>query len=103
MNILLSLAAIVLGIVIGYSFGFAQQIAQKRYAMKNRTGSLSSVWGVVPGSGIRVAYLLVLLVAVQLLCPLLFDGDAQWVVSIGVVLGYGWTLAGDLKRKMQTR
>lgn len=103
MNILLILSAAVLGAIIGYSFGLAQQIAQKRYAMKNRSGSLSSVWGVVPGSGIRVAYLLVLLVAVQFLCPLFFDGDAQWVVSIGVVLGYGWTLAGDLKRKLQAR
>lgn len=103
MNILITLSAAVLGTIIGYSFGLAQQIAQKRYALKNRSGAMSSVWGVIPGSGIRVAYLLVLLVAVQILCPLLFDGDAQWVVSIGVVLGYGWTLVGDLKRKLQTR
>jgi len=39
-----------------------------------------------------VAYLLIALVIVQLICPLLFVDGSQWWVSGGVVLGYGFVL-----------
>jgi uncharacterized membrane protein len=46
----------------------------------------------VPGSGARVAYLLIALVLIQVLCPLLFVAGTQWWVSGGLAAGYGWSL-----------
>lgn len=103
MTALLLAAAGILGGIIGYSFGYVQQVAQKRNQEKQRNGAMNSVLAVMPGSGIRIAYLLVLLFLVQLACPLFFDATGQWFVSGGVVLGYGWTLIADLKRKLAAR
>jgi hypothetical protein len=44
----------------------------------------------------RVAYLLVALLAVQILCPLLFSDGVQWWVSSGVLAGYGTMLYRQL-------
>ncbi len=100
MSLILSAAAVIIGAVIGYSFGFAQKIAAERYAKKQQHGTFSSAWAVMPGSGVRIAYFMVLLVIIQLTCPLFFDGDIQWLVSAGVVLGYGWTLTVQLRNKL---
>jgi hypothetical protein len=51
----------------------------------------------MPGSGARVAYLLLLLIGIQLICPMLFRDGTQWWVSGGLALGYGWTLLRELR------
>jgi hypothetical protein len=57
----------------------------------------------MPGSMRRVAYLLVALAGVQVICPLLFTNGTQWWVSGGVVAGYGLVLAQELRRRMTAR
>ena len=55
----------------------------------------------MPGSGARVAYLLIALALVQFLCPLLFVDGTQWWVSAGVIAGYGWLLYRQLRQRMR--
>ena len=78
--------------VIGYAFGLLQAVALRRHEQRQQTGKLKSGWSLIPGSGARVAYLLIALALVQLVCPLLFVAGTQWLVSAGVLAGYGWTL-----------
>ena len=52
------------------------------------------------GAGVRVAYLLVAMALVQLICPLLFADGVQWVVSAGVLFGYGSVLFRQLKQRL---
>jgi len=54
----------------------------------------------MPGSGARVAYLLVILALVQFLCPMLFVNGIQWWVSGGVVAGYGCVLYSQMRRRV---
>jgi len=98
-NILSDLAAGLAGGVIGIGFGTLQSAARRRHEKLEQDGKLKSGWAVMPGSGRRVAYLLLVLAAVQLVCPLLFADGARWFVSAGVVLGYGWTLWQQMRRR----
>jgi hypothetical protein len=100
MSTLLVLLAVAAGGVIGYGFGIIQNLALRRNQRKQQSGDLNSGWAVMPGSMTRVAYLLILLVAIQFLCPLLFKDGTQWWVSAGLVMGYGYTL---FRRLMQRR
>ena len=86
------------GVVIGYAFGLLQQAALRRNEQRQRTGKLNSGWSLMPGSGGRVALLLIVLALIQVVCPLLFRDGTQWWVSGGVVAGYGWTLLRQLLR-----
>ncbi len=96
-DLLSPIAAGLAGGVIGIGFGTLQGAARRRHEKLQDDGRLKSGWAVMPGSGRRVAYLLIVLAAVQLLCPLLFAGSTRWFVSAGVVLGYGWTLWQQLR------
>ncbi|HEX4343562.1 MAG TPA: hypothetical protein VH255_09235 [Verrucomicrobiae bacterium] len=100
MQIFLSILAVVAGGLIGYTFGVVQNIALRRNEERQRQGKLENGWTVMPGSGARVVYLLLVLVAIQLLCPLLFNDNTKWWVSGGVVLGYGYTLVKNLRAQM---
>jgi hypothetical protein len=94
----LSAAGVLLGGIIGFSFGTIQNKALRNYKKKQAEGKLTSGWAVMPGSMRRTAYLLLLLAGIQLLCPILFEKESvQWLVSAGVVLGYGWTLVEQLR------
>jgi hypothetical protein len=93
------LAAFVAGGLIGYAFGTIQQIALRRNEKRQESGKLNNGWAVMPGSGRRVAYLLIALVLVQLICPLFFVNGSQWWVSGGVVLGYAITLLRQLRQR----
>jgi len=53
----------------------------------------------MPNSGQHVAYLLIALVLVQIICPLFFVNGSQWWVSGGVVLGYGAILYRQLRQR----
>jgi hypothetical protein len=91
-DIVRSSAGLLAGGVIGLSFGAIQDAARRRHERLQLRGGLSNAWSIVPGSGARVAYLLVALVLVQVLCPLLFVEGTQWWISGGLVAGYGWSL-----------
>jgi hypothetical protein len=98
-EILRCVAALVAGGLIGYIFGTIQQIALRRNEKRQQSGQLNSGWAVMPGSGRRVAYLLIALVLVQLICPAFFYNGSQWWVSGGVVLGYGTILYRQLRQR----
>ena len=57
-------------------------------------------WVLMPGSMGRVVFLLLALVLVQIICPLLFAGGVQWLVSAGVAVGYGGALYLQLRQKL---
>ncbi len=97
---ILQIAGLLVGAVIGLGFGMIQELAWRRNERLQQTGKLSHGWAVMPGSMRRVAYLLVALAGVQVICPLLFAGASQWWVSGGVVLGYGFLLFRQLQRKL---
>ena len=88
-RILLALAA---GVLVGYAFGLFQNMARLRHEKKEKAGKLKNGWSIMPGSGFRVACLVLTLALIQVICPLLFADGIQWWVSGGVGLGYGWIL-----------
>jgi hypothetical protein len=94
-----SLIALVAGGVIGCGFGVAQQAALRHHQRLEQTGNFKSGWGVMPGSGGRVALLMMTLVLIQVVCPMLFVNGVQWWVSGGVALGYGAVLCSQLLRQ----
>src|SRR5258708_22372671 len=100
MNTFLLLVAVAAGGAIGYCFGLIQNFALRRNERKQQSGELNNGWAVMPGSMTRVAYLLIVLVAIQIICPLLFKDGTQWWVSAGLVMGYGYVL---FRRLMQRK
>lgn len=97
---LASVAALTVGAFIGLSFGAIQDAAARRLQQLQSCGKLNSGWAVVPGSMRRTGYFLMILAAIQLICPLLFTNGCQWWVSGGVVLGYGAMLWQQLRKRM---
>ena len=97
------IAALVAGGTIGLSFGKIQEAARLRNEKRQQDERLKSGWAVMPGSGGRVAALLLTLVLLQVICPLLFTSGVQWFVSAGVVCGYGFTLFLQLRQKLAAR
>lgn len=100
LNVLAATAAFIAGAMIGAAFGAVQEAARNRNERRQREGTLNSGWAVIPGSGARVAYLLLALVLIQMICPLLFKDGVQWWVSAGVVGGYGWRLVRQLRQRL---
>jgi len=97
-----SLSGLLAGGAIGLLFGTLQQAALRRHEQRERSGKLKNGWSLMPGSGARIAYLLLALVLVQVICPLLFADGTQWWVSAGLVLGYGWTLFRQLRHRLKS-
>ena len=97
-----SLVAVLAGLCIGYCFGLLQRAALRRNEQREQNGNLGNGWSLMPGSGARVAYLLIALALVQLVCPLLFVAGTQWLVSAGLMMGYGWILAAQLRSKLKS-
>ena len=98
---LASAAAIIVGGLIGVAFGHLQNVARRKNEQKEQEGKFKSGWSLMPGSGVRVAYLLLTLVAIQFICPMLFNGgNTQWWVSGGVVAGYGAMLFVQLRQRI---
>jgi hypothetical protein len=100
-NTLFTIAAFIIGGLIGLAFGAVQNFALRRNEKRQKDGHLKSGWMVIPGSMTRVAFLMIALVLVQIGMPVLFNGISQWMVSAGVVLGYGWMLYFEYRRKVQ--
>jgi hypothetical protein len=99
-NLFAATTALIVGGLIGAGFGRVQDVARRRNEKRERDGDLKTGWAVMPGSGARVAYLLIALVIIQILCPLLFQNNIQWWVSGGVVGGYGLTLFKQLRQRV---
>jgi hypothetical protein len=98
---LASIAALLVGGLIGAAFGMLQNVARRKNEEKQARGEFKSGWSIMPGSGARVAYLLITLVVVQMICPMLFNDSAtKWWVSGGVVAGYGLMLALQLRQRL---
>ncbi|HEX4122392.1 MAG TPA: hypothetical protein VH619_17390 [Verrucomicrobiae bacterium] len=95
-----SAGALTVGVVIGLSFGAIQDAAARKYQLQLSRGQLNSGWGVVPGSMRRTAYFLMILAAIQVVCPLIFTNGCQWWVSGGVAAGYGFALYRQMRRRM---
>ena len=90
------------GGVIGFAFGMLQQAALRQNEERERAGRLKNAWTLMPGAGVRVAYLLITLALIQFVCPLLFAEGTQWVVSAGLLIGYGSMLFAQLRRRIKS-
>ena len=101
-DLLRDLAAILAGLGIGYCFGLLQRAALRRNEQREQSGQLGNGWSLMPGSGARVAYLLITLALVQLVCPLFFVAGTQWLVSAGLLGGYGWLLTAQLRLRLKS-
>lgn len=100
-TMLVAIAALLVGVMIGLAFGMIQDAARRRNEKRQQAGTLKSGWSVMPGSGARVMYLVIALVLIQFICPRLFSsGGVQWWVSGGLALGYGYTLFVQLREKL---
>jgi hypothetical protein len=97
--LLLDAVALTAGGLIGLAFGTWQKTALRRNQELEQAGKLKNGWSLMPGSGARVAYLLLALIGVQLVCPMLFADGTQWWVSGGLVLGYGYCLFQQIRRR----
>jgi hypothetical protein len=98
-NMFLSILGLISGGFIGVGFGIVQDAARRRIERLQQSGKLKSRWALIPGSGKRVAFLLVALVLIQIVCPLLFNSGIEWWVSSGVAGGYGWLLFSRLRQR----
>ena len=99
LEILRPVLAVVIGATIGVAFGMLQDYARRQHQKMVDAGEFKSPWRIMPGSGGRVALLLIALVLIQLVCPMLFANGTQWWVSGGLLLGYAWVLFKQLREK----
>ena len=101
-NMLAGIIALIVGGLIGAAFGMIQERARRRNEKRQDAGKFSNAWSAMPGSGMRVAGLVIALVLVQVLCPMLFsqNGQIKWWVSGGVAAGYGLMLALQLRQRL---
>jgi len=97
-----ALCGLVAGGLIGVSFGMIQDAAFRRHQRLQNLGELKTGLGTTPGSFRRVAYLLIALALIQLVCPLLFKDGVQWWVSGGVAAGYGGMLYMQLRQRLNS-
>jgi hypothetical protein len=100
-NMLQELTGLLVGAIFGIGFGMVQDAAWRRNERKQAEGKLNTGWSLMPGSGARVAYFLIVLLLVQLVCPLLFRDGIQWWVSGGEAGGYGLMLFLQLRRRLK--
>lgn len=98
-ELLLIMLALVIGLGIGLLFGTLQNFALRKNKKLQEEGSLKNGWSIMPGSMSRVAILLGVLALIQICCPMLFKGNIQWLISAGIVVGYGWTFVNKLKQR----
>jgi putative copper export protein len=101
-NMLAAIIALIAGGLIGVGFGLIQDRARRRNEKRQIAGQFSSGWAAMPGSGMRVAGLVVVLVLVQVFCPMLFTKNdlIKWWVSGGVAAGYGLMLGLQLRARL---
>jgi hypothetical protein len=94
---LIIVAAIIVGFAIGFWFGTNQNSALVKNKKKYENGKLKNGFFIMPSSMGRISILLIILVVIQLAIPMFFQGNIQWIVSAGIILGYGWTFVKQLR------
>jgi hypothetical protein len=93
-----SVAAVIIGGLIGWGFGTIQNKAYRRNGALQQNGELRSGWSIMPGSMRRVAVLIMGLVVLQIIFPVLFsDSTTQWLISAGIIIGYGMSFVQRLR------
>ena len=98
LSIILAVGAFILGATVGLAFGSLQNAAILRFQKQKQQGKEGQGHSFLPGSASRIGFLLIVLMVVQIACPMLFSQQSlQWIVTAGVVLGYGWTLKDQLR------
>ncbi len=100
LSALQDLAGLIAGGLIGVAFGMLQNGAWRRNTRLESAGQFNSAWAVMPGSFRRIAFLILALALIQLVCPLLFTNGTEWWVSGGVVGGYGSMLWRHLRKRL---
>jgi len=103
LELLRSVLAVLIGFGVGYGFGLLQENARRRNARLQSKGDFKLGVQQLPGTGRRVAYLLLSLLAVQLACPLLFRNGIQWVVSGGLLVGYATPMWSQLRERLREK
>ena len=100
-NIRLPAGSVILAIAVGFAFGAIQSAALARHRNLQKRGKLNSAWTIAPGAMRRTGFFLLALAVIQVACPIFFtDGRVlPWMVSAGVVVGYGWTLLQQLRHR----
>ncbi len=99
-SLLFSILALITGGVIGLLFGLVQNQALLKNKKLQREGKLKNNFMIMPGSFTRIAGLLIVLVLVQITCPIFFSGNIQWLVSAGILLSYMFTLLKQMNNRI---
>jgi hypothetical protein len=99
-SFLYSTFAILTGGIIGLLFGLLQNKALLYNKKLQSQGKLKRSFLIMPGSFTRIAILLFILALVQITCPIFFNGNIQWLVSAGILLGYAYTLIKQLQHRI---
>ncbi len=97
-SFVLSAAGFIAGGLIGLGFGALQNAAREKNRKKQLEAKFGNPWIIIPGSMTRTALLIIVLCVVQSGLPLFFTGPVQWIVTAGVILGYGWVLLKGYKQ-----
>jgi len=99
-SLLFAILALITGGAIGLLFGLIQNKALIKNKKLQQQGKLKNSLVIMPGSFTRIAGLLIVLVLVQLTCPIFFSGNIQWLVSAGIVLSYSFTLLKQMNNRI---
>lgn len=78
--------AFTFGLGLGGAYGFVAEWVRRR---REKTRSARPLHGLGSGALTRTAGLLVVLVVIQVVCPVFFRAGLQWPVLGGIVAGYG--------------
>ena len=93
MYTILSISGLLTGVAVGVTFGMFQHRALLRDQKQQETKGVQKRRLVVPSSFRRIFYLVITLLVIQIVCPILFKESAiQWIITAGIIVGYGWTL-----------
>ncbi len=102
--VILLFGGFAIGAVVGMAFGSIQAAAHDRYRRLQQHNRLTNVATIIPGSLRRIAFLLVALVSIQIAFPMFFEREGmQWVVSAGIVVGYGLALLRQASGRQMSR
>ncbi len=103
-EILFHLAGVVAGSVLGCTFGLFQAVVSRHNEKHPDAEELKTRGSPWFETDACAAYLLVILIAIQLICPVLLPGGMEWWASSGVLLGYGAVLfRQNLKARKPTQ
>ncbi len=98
MYTLLSAGAVIFGIGTGITFGTLQHKALLRDQQMQSAKEYKKRRLVVPSSFRRIFYLVIMLMVIQYTAPMLFKNTStQWILTAGIIIGYGWTLVRRLR------